>query len=202
MPWGVLTENDLTVSAVDTEQDLVAIPCEGKYRLRLDLNALAVNSTPDPAVPEEWEVILKSPARPGGTERVVGTLLCAVAKGTPLIVESAEFYVPSAATLRVTQYTGTARAIPYALLREGFSLYGQVDNTSASASSFRGRTTLNGFGDDYWNGQFLKFLTGALAGQCQPVTDFADANNLLTFTAPNVFTAAPADNVWFGILAS
>lgn len=198
--FGVFTQADLTVSAVDTEQDLVTIPCAGRYQLRLDVNNLAINTTPVPAVPEEIEVILRASARPGGTERVIGTILVGIAKLSPLVILSDWFDVPGTGTLRVTQYTGTARAVPYALLREGFAYYGQVDSTGATASAFRGGATLDGFGDDYFNGQFLSFLTGALSGQTQPVTDFADANNVLTFTSPNVFTAAPANAVWYGIL--
>ena len=63
-----------------------------------------------------------------------------------------------------------------------------VTNASEFASQDVG---LSG-ADDFYNGATLRFTTGALAGQAQPIQDYSVAGNTKTFVFSDPFTVAPA----------
>lgn len=77
------------------------------------------------------------------------------------------------------------------------SVSGEVDDASATTTSFIGAAGLSST-DDFYNGALLAFTSGALAGLVRPVTDYVGSTRTLT-VAP-AFPAAPADNATFRII--
>ena len=66
-----------------------------------------------------------------------------------------------------------------------------------SSTSFEGDNTLSNQ-DDFYNGQVLRFTTGALTGENQEITDYDGTDRLFTFTSG--FPAAPANGDAFEII--
>jgi hypothetical protein len=73
-----------------------------------------------------------------------------------------------------------------------------VENGLADATSTVFKTDLTAVNDTY-NDQLLVITSGALAGQCKPILDYAQTNGVITLA--EALTAAPSDNVTFVILA-
>jgi hypothetical protein len=69
-----------------------------------------------------------------------------------------------------------------------------VDVTPAAGNFDTGLTAV----DDFYNDAVLVFISGALAGQSKPISDYAQANGNMTFDEP--FTSAPANGDTFLIL--
>jgi len=66
-----------------------------------------------------------------------------------------------------------------------------TDAGNASSSFKVNRTEA----DSYWLGTYLKFTSGALAGQVKKVASFTNSTQIMTFTSS--FTATPADGSKF-----
>jgi DNA-binding beta-propeller fold protein YncE len=74
---------------------------------------------------------------------------------------------------------------------------GFVTSATPAVDSFDGDDALSDV-DDFYNGMFLRFESGALAGQARLITDYAGGNRTFTFGIP--FPAAPAENDTFEVL--
>jgi hypothetical protein len=62
-----------------------------------------------------------------------------------------------------------------------------VDDASNSASTFE--TNLSASANDHWNGAYLLFTSGTLAGQVRKITDYDGTTKFVSFT--DAFTAEP-----------
>ena len=71
-----------------------------------------------------------------------------------------------------------------------------IGGTPTSTAFDTGLTEAN----DFWNGQFLTFIEGNLAGQSRRITDFVNTNGRITVSP--AFAAAPAVDSEFTIVAS
>lgn len=186
----VILDGTKTVAAVGTEEDLLTIAVPGRYRLMLDIDALAIDVTPDPAVPEILEVTIKPKVLSGGTERALD-LITAVAGLDPFpILLSEEFWVPQTATLRIKQTNGAARGIPYSLMTVDPLRRATVASDAGNTASTFKSTDLTESGTDHWKDAYLMFLTGALKDQVKKVSAFNPSTDFLT--VGSAFTAAPS----------
>ena len=72
-----------------------------------------------------------------------------------------------------------------------------VTNATPAAGTFAGDPRLSDI-DDFYNGSYVRFESGPLAGQARLVTDYAGATR--TFTFGTAFTAPPVTNDTFEVL--
>ena len=84
-------------------------------------------------------------------------------------------------------------------VKEGLvSIDGQVNDLSATTTSFV--TNLATAVDDYYNGQTLHFISGALSGQSQVIRDYDGATK--TITLDSALTSAPGNADEFIVLST
>lgn len=74
---------------------------------------------------------------------------------------------------------------------------GAVTSATPATDTFNGDNNLSDV-DDFYNGMYLRFESGALAGQSRLITDYAGNNRTFTFGTP--FPAPPATGDLFEIL--
>jgi hypothetical protein len=185
MAWIVAASGTQTAT-VGTEHTLATVTAPGRYRLVVDVAALAGGATPDIV-----ELRSKTRVLSGGTDRLahpalsaVGGLVVAGVVGCPEVV--VDQGTQAIFTLKQTQ--GTGRNFPWKVLREFSQPVGAVvSDAGNSATSFK--TNLTETTDDYWKDTLLLFTSGNLAGQIKKVSAYNGTTKVITVSS--AFTGTP-----------
>lgn len=175
-------------TAGTTEETLLTWSVPGRYRLKLDINALVGGATPD-----IYEVRVKTNARPGGVERVTYPVSSYVGglSAVPVVLcpDEDDIYVSDTLTVTIQRVQGVDRAIPWALCAlDPLRWASVVADAMNSAISFK--TDLSETATDHWKRAFVAFVSGALRGQVSKVSTYDGTTKFLTVEVS--FTAAPA----------
>jgi hypothetical protein len=186
MAW-IVAASGTQAATVGTEHTLATVTSPGRYRLVVDVAALAGGTTPDIV-----ELRGKTRVLSGGTDRLVwpaiacvgGLVVTGVVQCPEVVVDQG---VQAIFTLKQTQ--GTGRSFPWKVLREFSQPAGAVvSDAGNSATSFK--TDLSEATNDYWKDTLLLFTSGALAGQVKKVSSYNGTTKVITVAS--AFTGTPA----------